>query len=154
MIALRRLHLLVGILGIVAFLGTGQYMDRMHDHLRGQPDVVRMLFRSDHIYLLLAAVTNASLGLYFQPAASAWRTSLQAIGSLALLAGPPLFLIAFFTEPWLTELARPWTRPAVYLALGGIVFHLIAAAFASRTGPSIPLARESRQPTGDPQPAA
>ena len=124
---LRRLHLLLGIAGIVAFLATGQYMDRWHEHLRGYDDTTRMLYRSTHIYILLAAATNAMTGLYLRPAGARWRRGLQLIGSLALLAGPPLFLAGFCTEPYLSGLARPYSRPAIYLALGGVAFHLIAA---------------------------
>lgn len=124
---LRRLHLILGILGIIAFLATGQYMDRFHDHLRGSDDTTRMLFRSTHIYILLASVTNAMTGLYLRPTYSRWRRALQLVGSLALLAGPPLFLIGFCREPYLSGLARPWSRPAIYLALGGVVLHLVAA---------------------------
>jgi len=129
---LRRLHLVLGILGILAFLATGQYMDRWHDHLRGYDDTTRMLFRSTHIYILLAAVTNAMTGLYLRPADASWRRVLQAIGSLALLAGPPLLLAGFCTEPYLSGLARPWSRPAIYLALGGVVLHLIATIPTNR----------------------
>jgi hypothetical protein len=134
---LRILHLAVGILGIVAFLATGQYMDRVHDHLRGYDDTTRMLYRSTHIYILLASAINAMTGLYLRPADARWRPVLQAIGSYALLAGPPLFLAGFCYEPYLSELARPWSRPAIYLALGGTVFHLIAAIpRRSRTSPA------------------
>ncbi len=124
---LRRLHLLVGLLGIIAFLATGQYMDRVHDHLRGYDDTARMLYRSTHVYILLASVANAMTGIYLRPADARWRCGLQLLGSLALLAGPPLFLAGFCTEPYLSGLARPWSRPAIYLALGGVVLHLIAA---------------------------
>lgn len=124
---LRRLHLLLGIAGIVAFLATGQYMDRWHEHLRGYNDTTRMLYRSTHIYILLAAVTNAMTGLYLRPAGARWRRGLQLIGSLALLAGPPLFLVGFCTEPYLSGLARPYSRPAIYLTLAGVLLHLIAA---------------------------
>jgi hypothetical protein len=124
---LRRLHLLVGLLGIIAFLATGQYMDRVHDHLRSYDDTTRMLYRSTHIYILLASVTNAMTGIYLRPASVHWRLGMQLIGSLALLTSPPLFLAGFCTEPYLSGLARPWSRPAIYLALGGVVLHLIAA---------------------------
>lgn len=124
---IRRTHLYVGLAGIVAFLATGLYMDRFHGHLRGYEDTVRMLYRSTHIYLLLAAVVNVSLGLYLQQAESTWRRLLQLIGSAALLAGPPLFTVAFCIEPYLPGLARPWSRPAIYLALAGALFHLLAA---------------------------
>jgi len=122
----RWIHLAVGILGIAAFLATGLYMDRWHGHLRGYDDTVRMLYRSTHIYLLMAAVINVMAGLYLRPADSRVRQVLQAIGSVALLAGPPLFLAGFCTEPYLADLARPWSRIAIYLALAGAVFHLLA----------------------------
>lgn len=131
MAVLRRIHLSVGLLGLVTFAATGQYMDLRCDHLRGQPDGVRMLFRSAHIYLLLSAIANVLLGINLAPQWARWPSVFQVAGSLALLAGPPLFLLAFFNEPWLSGLNRPWARPAIYLALGGAIAHLISAAFAS-----------------------
>lgn len=130
---IRGAHLLTGIVGIAAFLATGLYMDRFHGHLRGYDDTVRMLYRSTHIYLLLGSVINGAMGLYLLPRGSRVRRVFQVIGSLAILAGPPLFAAAFCTEPYLHELARPWSRVAVYLVFGGTLFHLLAA---------IPLGRE------------
>lgn len=124
--AARRIHLIVGVAGMVAFLGTGQYMDRFHGHLRGYDEVSRLLFRSTHIYLLLSALANALMGLYLTAAPARWRRILQLVGSAALLAAPTLFLAAFTTEPWLEGLARPWTRSAVYLAFAGTLAHLLA----------------------------
>jgi hypothetical protein len=54
---MRRFHLGVGLLGVIAFVGTGQY----HEHLRGMTDAQRLLFRSTHIYLLLASLLNLYL---------------------------------------------------------------------------------------------
>ena len=51
---MRRFHLGAGLLGVLAFLATGQY----HEHLRGMDDAQRLLFRSAHIYLLLASLLN------------------------------------------------------------------------------------------------
>src|SRR5262249_56697175 len=61
---MRRLHLVVGLVGLLAFLASGQYMDLGYDHLRRLDDTRRMLFRSTHIYLLFAALLNLALGLY------------------------------------------------------------------------------------------
>lgn len=122
---LRRLHLAWGVGGVIAFVLTGQYMDRAYAHLEGQPDGVRMLFRSAHIYLLLAALLNLVLGLYARPAGARWARGLQVLGSVAILAGPPLFLAAFAWEPWLAGLDRPWARPGIYLALAGGVLHAL-----------------------------
>ncbi len=123
---MRRLHLVVGLVGVVAFLLTGQYMDRAHDHLHGMDPTPRLLFRSTHIYLLLASLINFALGLYLSPT-SGWRVWLRHAGSLLVLIAPPLLLIGFFVEPWLTELARPFSRPALYGALAGMILHAVSA---------------------------
>ena len=124
---MRNVHRIVGIAMLLAFLGTGLYMDRMYDHLRGMSDARRMLFRSDHIYLLLAAVLNLALGIYATPRLRVVSRMLQTIGSIAIIAAPFLFLAAFFTEPWMANLARPWTRPAIYAVFSGGLAHLLAS---------------------------
>lgn len=131
--SIRRTHLIVGLAGVAAFLGTGLYMDRVHGHLHGYDDTVRMLYRSTHIYLLLSASINVMTGLYLRPAESTSRRLLQGLGSVALLVGPPLFLAAFCVEPYLSDLARPWSRIAIYLTLAGVVLHLLSAVTRWRT---------------------
>jgi hypothetical protein len=123
---MRRLHLAVGLVGLVAFLATGQYMDRAHDHLRGMDDARRLLFRSTHIYLLFTALLNVALGLYLPPGPAGWRRWVRLLGSGLLLAAPGLALAGFFTEPWLSGLDRPYTRPVAYGSLAGVLLHLIA----------------------------
>lgn len=134
---IRRAHLFVGLAGIITFLATGLYMDRYHEHLRGYDDTVRMLFRSSHIYLLLAALTNTALGLYLRQAGTFWRRSLQLLGSAALLAAPALFFAGFCTEPYVSGLDRPWSRIAIYLAFAGSIFHLLAAIPSRNTRESL-----------------
>jgi hypothetical protein len=123
---MRRLHLAVGLAGVAAFLATGQYMDRAHDHLRGMDDARRLLFRSTHIYLLFASLLNAILGLYLPADPGGWRRWARTLGSLLVLAAPPLAAAAFFTEPWLSDLDRPYTRPVAYGSLAGVILHLLA----------------------------
>ncbi len=123
---MRRLHLIVGLAGVAAFLGTGQYMDRWHDHLRGMADAQRMLFRSTHIYLLWASLLNVVAGLYLAGRAG-WRRVPQNLGSCLLLLAPATLLVAFSTEPWLDGLDRPYSRPAIYGSLAGVILHLVAA---------------------------
>src|SRR5437868_3993345 len=101
---MRRLHLVVGLVGLAAFLASGQYMDRVYDHLRGLDDTRRMLFRSTHIYLLFAALLNLALGLYLVAEAPAWRRWLQRLGSALVAAAPVLLAAGFLIEPWLDGL--------------------------------------------------
>ena len=120
----RWLHLAVGIVGVISFLGTGQYMDRALDHLRGMDDARRLLFRSTHIYLLYGSLVNLALGLYL-PATFGWRRWVRTIGSLFILATPWMAAAGFFTEPWLTGLDRTFSRAAAYCCLAGMVLHLV-----------------------------
>jgi hypothetical protein len=118
------LHLVVGIAGVVGFLGTGQYMDKVHDHLRGMDDARRLLFRSTHLYLLFGSLVNLALGLYLRPAFG-WRGWVRPVGSVLILATPFLAAAGFFTEPWLSGLDRPYSRPAAYGCLAGVLLHLV-----------------------------
>src|ERR1043165_8916326 len=42
---MKRFHLIFGLVMLVVFLLTGQYMDRVHEHLRNMADGPRMLYR-------------------------------------------------------------------------------------------------------------
>jgi hypothetical protein len=124
---MRRLHLAVGLVGVVGFLASGQYMALGHDHLHGLDDTTRMLFRSTHIYLLFASLLNLALGLYLPEGPDGWRCWLRRAGSVMLLLAPPLLAAGFLTEPWLSGLERPYSRPAVYGSLTGMLLHLLAS---------------------------
>jgi hypothetical protein len=121
---MQRLHLIIGLVALVAFLASGQYMGLRYDHLQGLDDTTRMLFRSTHIYLLFAALLNLALGLYLVAGPPGWRRRLQRIGSTLVLLAPPLLAIAFLIEPWLSGLARPYSRWAIYGSLAGVILHL------------------------------
>jgi hypothetical protein len=118
------LHLTVGVAGVVGFLATGQYMDLVHDHLRGMDDARRLLFRSTHLYLLFGSLVNLALGLYLRPAPG-WRRWVRPVGSGLVLSTPFLAAAGFFTEPWLSGLARPYSSPAAYACLAGMFLHLV-----------------------------
>lgn len=126
MILIRRLHLALGLITLIAFVLTGQYMDRYHGHLHDMAPAPRLLFRSAHIYLLFSGLLNCAVGLIALPPPEIWRRVLIVIGSLILLTTPPLFLLAFFKEPWLENLARPYARLAIYGATAGVLLHLMA----------------------------
>lgn len=58
-------HFWIGVGGMCVFALTGQYMDRVLDHLVGMSDGPRMLYRSAHIYILLASMMNLIYGIIF-----------------------------------------------------------------------------------------
>jgi len=93
---MKRFHLIVGLAVVIVFLFTGQYMEYLHN--RQLPDGQRMLYRSRHIYLLLAGSLNLALGIYFT-ARQGWRKKLQLVGSLLIVFAPGPLLAGFFSEP-------------------------------------------------------
>jgi hypothetical protein len=123
---LRALHLTVGFVGIVAFLLTGVLM-RVHEPpLSTMDSGIRMLYRSRHIYLLLASLLNLGIGVYYQPRDGTKRRRLQQCGSLLLLAGPILMLIAFFVESAQPTVTATFTANAVKCLLAGTLLHAAA----------------------------
>jgi hypothetical protein len=87
-----RAHWLVGLLTLLIFPLTGQYMR----HIVAVPqldDVTRLIFRSRHLFLLLAGVANIALSNN-QPSHRAQRGA-----SVLILVAPFLLFAAFFIDP-------------------------------------------------------
>ena len=112
---------------MLAFLLTGQYMDKYFNHLVGMPDGPRLLYRTRHIFILLAGLLNLGIGAYFTYRTETWRRVLQLLGSLLIIAAPVLFLIAFFYEPNLTGLHTPLSHWGTYIIAAGVVLHVISS---------------------------
>lgn len=126
-------HVGFGLLVVVAFLLTGQYMDRFHEHLRGMPDGQRMLYRSRHIYILLAGLLNVGLGTYLRLRPERAPRVLQALGSALIVAATCLLVAAFFYEPPLANPEHvPVSRLGLYGILAGTLLHLFGGASRER----------------------
>jgi hypothetical protein len=94
----------------------------------------RMLYRSRHIYLLLAGLLNLALGTYYRASGRTWRRRFQSVGSCLILAALPLLLAAFVREPHRSDLSLAFTRPAIIGMLLGTLLHAFAGA-GKRYGP-------------------
>lgn len=87
-----RAHWLVGLLTLIAFPLTGAYM--LHIATVPHLDTVpRLMFRSRHLFLLMAAVVNLALA-NSQPVH--W---LQRVASVLIMLSPVLLITAFFVDP-------------------------------------------------------
>ena len=130
---LRRIHLVVGIAAIVAFLPSGQLLSRLHPTIEQLPGDMRMMYVSRHIYLLAGALVNAVLGLYLQLQPPRWRRVMQIIGSILILISVLLLSVAFLAEPPLGMAGRGWRSLLGMVALFvGVMTHLVASAGARR----------------------
>ena len=130
----RRVHLIVGILGVIAFVMTGQLLARHHPPTPTLPGELRMMYVSRHIYLLAGALVNLVLGLYLQRQSALWRRVFQGIGSLSILLSPFLLSMAFLSEPTLGVSGRSWRSYFGLISLFlGVVIHLVANLGADET---------------------
>ena len=123
---MKKIHLIFGVFVLVAFLLTGQYMDKFYNHMVGVPDAQRLLFRTRHIFILLAGLLNLGIGAYFTYRIETWRRTIQLLGSLLIIAASCLFLIAFFYEPNLSNLHTPLSHWGTYTIAVGALLHVIS----------------------------
>lgn len=126
---MKKTHLIFGAFVVLAFLLTGQYMDKYFNHLVGMADGPRLLYRTRHIFILMAGLLNLGIGVYFTRRSETWRRVLQWIGSLLIIVASFLFLIAFFYEPNLTDLRTPLSHWGTYSIVTGVLLHVISASF-------------------------
>ena len=110
----------------VIFVLTGQYMDKVHNHLEGVEIGVRMIYRSRHIFILLSSFLHLALGLYYENRFGNWQQICQRIGSVALTGSSLLLVYAFFIEAQTRDLKTPYSHWAIYLTLAGIILHAIS----------------------------
>jgi len=108
-------------------------MDKYFNHLADMPDGPRLLYRTRHIFILLAGLLNLGIGAYFTYYVETWRRILQLIGSLLIIAASILFLIAFFYEPNLTNLHTPLSHWGTYIVATGVLLHVISSPRPMKT---------------------
>lgn len=128
---MNRLHLIVGVATVSAFLGTGVYMRIGFPDLYAGNEVIRFLFRANHVYILFAGLLNVIAGLYVTMEEVPWRRKLQQAGSWLLLASGPIFFIAFTVEPMQAGPMRPLTVSGASVALIGVGLHFLAGVRSS-----------------------
>jgi hypothetical protein len=130
--SLRRYHAAIGAVALVAFALSGQYMHWGLGHLRDMPDVPRLMYRSSHIYLLMAGLLNVALGLYLQLRTAGPARAAQVAGSLMLFASPVFFGWSFWVESQQPSIERHLLRLGIYSSFGGTLLHAVAAWLSRR----------------------
>ena len=123
---MKRAHQIVGLATLAVFLGTGVYMRTHFPGIYRSDAGIRMMFRANHVYILLTALLNLGLGSYVVLYAQRWRRALQWAGSGLVLIATPVLIAAFFYEPVRGSWQRPMTLHSVVLLLVGTLLHLIS----------------------------
>ena len=120
------IHCVTGLLFLLIFLATGQYMASLFPGLYEGNEVIRVLYRANHIYLLMAALINLALGIYLIQHGKNDRKYLQWFASVLIVISPMLLLYGFFFESTSTELERPATFWGVVFMLSGVLLNVLA----------------------------
>ena len=118
------LHLVFGLAAFALFLATGKLMRVDFPDKEAIPPEFRMLMRSRHIYILLAALVHLALGVYLEMRPQKWQRLLQIAGSVLLFAGTILLAAAFFYETYRAHGFSQLSRYGLYASLAGTLFHL------------------------------
>ena len=122
---MKRSHLVLGIILVVIFLLTGQYMEYVHN--RELADGTRVLYRSRHIYLLANALINICLGLYVSYATEGWRRVVQLLGSVLIMLAPMFLLVGFFYEPPRGPEQTKIAPYGIFATAIGVLLHLVSS---------------------------
>lgn len=130
---LGKTHFYSGIIIVLVFLLTGQYMDHKFGHLQEMELMNRALFRAGHLYILLFGLINAALGINFHETEQGLWGKIQIFGSIATLFASLLVIYAFFVELPTEHIERPLTRYGLYLILLGISLHGLVYLYSKLT---------------------
>ena len=129
---MRLFHLTFGVMIILTFLLTGQYMDIYLNHMVGVPDGLRLLYRTRHIFILFSGLLNLGLASYLVARPSGWQRIVQWFGSILIVSASLLFVPAFFYDSTRGDLRSPLSHWAVYAIALGTLSHLFSGAGARK----------------------
>src|SRR5262245_18192604 len=116
---IKALHLLVGVAGVLAFLGTGAYMATHFPAAYESDEAIRYMYRANHVYVLLASLVNIAVGIYRPGTRPGWRGVVGLAGSAHMQAALILLLYAFFFEAPRGTPERAATLLGVFMLLLG-----------------------------------
>ncbi len=129
MLILKKIHLFGGILMVIIFILTGQYMHHKYNHLQDMDLMNRALFRAGHLYILLFGLINASLGAYYRISQNKFIRRIQLFGSLLIIASSILIIYSFFTELPTEQMDAALSRFSLYIILAGVSIHGFVSLF-------------------------
>ena len=118
---IRSLHLLIGVGGVLAFLGTGAYMATHFPAAYESDEAIRYMYRANHVYLLLGSLINIAVGIYRPGTRPGWRGIVGLAGSAVMQAALVVLLYAFFFEAPRATPERAATLLGVLMLLLGVL---------------------------------
>ena len=123
----RRLHLIVGLAAVAAFLASGRFMRTHFPEVYAGNESIRYLLRANHIYILMSGLVNLMAALAVKPVASNWRVAVSWLSTACLLIAPVLLAAGFWFEAVSGMAVRRFTFYGVLSLVVGVVSAYISS---------------------------
>ncbi len=121
------LHIAVGVITVLIFLGSGIYMKMHFPDLYASNEIIRYQYRANHVYILMSGLINLMAGLNVQPNYTGWRILIARGSTTLLLIAPLILTAAFLLEPIQGAPEKPVTFLGVLFLLAGVLLAYIPA---------------------------
>ena len=125
----KKIHVFGGIIIVIIFTLTGQYMHHNYNHLKDMESMSRALFRAGHLYILLFGLINVAIGSYYKLSNQNLLRKGQLLGSVLIITASILIIYSFFTELPTKQIERPISRYSLYIVLAGVSIHGFVSLF-------------------------
>jgi hypothetical protein len=126
---LKKAHLAVGWLTLAAFAVSGMYLRVKAPSVYLNDEVSHMMFRANHIYILMAGIANVAIGRYVVEAKDFRARFLQSFGMGLMMAASGVLIYAFTLEPLIGSMDRPRTTIGIVLLAAGTLLHMLSGVF-------------------------
>jgi len=128
----KKVHYWTGIVFLVIFLLSGLYMKWGFPELYDGNQTSRMMFRANHIYLLLAALINILFSFSAGRVITQKSRKIINVASVLIILSPLLLLIAFVTETQSLQFERSFTLLGIVSVLSGVLIAAIGYRLEKR----------------------
>lgn len=126
-----KVHFYSGIVVVILFVLTGQYMHHQYNGLQDMEMMSRALFRAGHLYILLFGLIHMALGIQMCLSSRRYIQRFQYLGSAIMYLATFLCLYSFFTELPSVDIERPISRYSLYFILTGVSLHGLIFMFTN-----------------------
>lgn len=123
---MRRLHLVAGVVTVLAFLTSGAYM-RFVAHVDALPLGPQLMYISRHIYMLGPALMHLVLSAYVRSDPPLGIVRLQWTGTAFLVLSSTLLMTAFVFEPMAGRGRTAVSAFGIFTFAAGAILHVVAS---------------------------
>lgn len=123
--SLKRLHFVVGLVFFIIFWLSGAYLKFIAWDALNNDDVLRVVFRSGHVYILMTALINLVLSSYLIINTTKNSQFVQGLGSLLLIIAPVLLTFSFIETTTGIEVRALTFLGAISMTVG-VVLHIVS----------------------------